>query len=331
MIAIPTHFWRTALSRAAPMLALLAVVLLFRVWWPAAGFSVDDVRTILLQSGIVAIAALGASLVIVAGGIDLSVGSVVALASVAAAKVMLPSASAPDAPVQWWQPTLAVAAAVTVGAVCGLYNGVLVTKLRLPPFIATLGTLGFFRGVAKYLSESQPVYSRAGPLNTWVALRPEPWWLLVAPAAWMALGLSVVLAVVIHGSVFGRRAVAIGSNEEAALRCAVPVERTKIWVYVIAGMLVGFAGVVQFARLGGSGDPTIQVGLELKAIAAVVIGGASLAGGHVSIVGTMCGVVLLALLENRCTAVGLPNYAQEIIVGHIIIVAVAVDRARARK
>jgi ribose transport system permease protein len=322
----------TALSRGgaslfgkfAPAISLVVVTAFFYAVAPEQPLSVLDARFILLQTVIVGLVALGMTIVIVSGGIDLSVGSAVALAGVAAAKVMATGESSALA-------VLAIAAAATVGVACGVYNGVLVTVLRLPPFIVTLGTLGFFRGVAKWISGSSPVYSKAGWLAAWVEPAPSIALLVVAPAVWVMVLIAGAVALVLKKTVVGRQAVAIGSNEEAARRAGIPIARVKVGVYAACGLLVGLAGVVQFARLGGSGDPTVQIGLELKAIAAVVIGGASFAGGYASVTGTLCGALLMVLLENRCTAVGWPNYVQELVVGHIIIAAVAVDQWRRRR
>lgn len=315
------------LRRTAPALSLIAALLLFWIIAPDKPLSAFDVKTILLQASIVCLVALGMTLVMVSGGIDLSVGSGVALCGVVAAGVLLRRGGQAADPA-WWLPLLAILAAAGAGVLCGLYNGLLVTLLRLPPFIATLGTLGFFRGVSKWMSGSSPVYSRAGWLEAWVQPSPALAWLVVAPTVWLVGVLGLAASVVMHLTVFGRRAVAIGDNEESARRCAIPVNRVKVGLYAICGLMVGIAGVVQFARLGGSGDPTIQAGLELRAVAAVVIGGASLSGGRASILGTVCGTILMALLDNRCTALGWPNYVQEIVVGHIIIIAVAADRWR---
>lgn len=313
----------------APVLTLAGAMLVFLALAPDRPITLLDAQTILLQASIVCVVSLGMTLVIVSGGIDLSVGSGVALCGIAAAEIM---GRGPDSgPGASWQPLVAIVGACAVGVMCGLYNGLLVTLLRLPPFIATLGTLGFFRGLAKWASGSSPVYTRAGWLATWVQPQPTPAWLIMAPAVWMMFALAVVMAVTMNLTSFGRRAVAIGDNEEASRRCGVPVDRTKVGVYALCGLLVGVASVMQFARLGGSGDPTIQVGLELRAVAAAVIGGASLAGGRGSMLGTICGAILMALLDNRCTALGWPNYVQEMVVGHIIIVAVALDRWRASR
>lgn len=317
----------SVLRRMAPLVSLIGAAALFWAIEPSHPLSVMDARMILVQTVIVATVALGMSVVMVSGGIDLSVGSGVALCSIAAAEVMQGDWGGAS------RPAVAVLAAIGAGALCGLYNGVLVAGLRLPPFIATLGTLGFFRGLAKWISDGRTVYADAGWLGGMVAPTPTgAWkWLLVAPAVWVMLALACLVAAFLGWTVPGRWAVAMGSNEEAARRAGVPVPRVKVMVYVICGALVGAAGVVQFARLGGLGDPTIQVGLELNAIAAVVIGGASLSGGTVSVLGTVCGALLMALLDNRCTALGWPNYVQEMVVGHIIIIAVGLDRWRKKR
>jgi ribose/xylose/arabinose/galactoside ABC-type transport system permease subunit len=228
------------------------------------------------------------------------------------------------------QPYLAVIAGVATGAVCGLYSGLLIVLLRLPPFIVTLGMMGFYRGLAKWAAESQQVRGHAAWIADWVQAVPPPGlrWAVVAPSVWVMLLAAGGVAALMQWTVLGRRAVAIGSNEEAARRAAVPIGRVKVLVYCVSGVLVGLAGVVKFARLGGSGDPTSAMGLELDAVAAVVIGGGSLAGGSASVVGTLCGALLMALLDNRCTALGWPNYVQQLVVGHIIVLAVALDRWR---
>lgn len=308
-------------AELAPVVGLVFTVLLFLAIPPHANVSLLDVRTVAVHTVIVATAGLGVSLVIVGGGIDLSIGSAVALASVAAAGTAEMIGNTP------WMPVAATLAAMATGALCGLYNGVLVTALGLPAFIATLGTLGFFRGVAKWVSGSRPVSAPAGWLEYFVMPVPHWWWTGVAPAVWLLAVVALVTWVVLEFTVFGRRITAIGSNEEAARRCGVPVKATKIKAYTGAGLLIGLAGALQFARLN-QGDPTVAAGLELDAIAAVVIGGASLAGGHVSIGGTIVGAIMMAYLKNRCTVMGWPNYVQEIVVGHIIIVAVALDRWR---
>ncbi len=326
------------LTRLAPAITLLLAAALFKLLAPGTPFGFSDARLILAQSVAVGLAGVGMTLIIMSGGIDLSVASVVALASVVAARVT-----------EGWRPGeggalpyLAILAAVAVGTACGLYSGVLIVLLRLPRFIVTPGMLRLHRGLAKWAAGNAQVIGHAGPVGDWVlaspparlawsADAPSVWKTLLPPSVWVLLIASAAMAWLIQFTILGRRAVAIGSNEEAARRAAVPIRNVKVLVYTISGALVGLAGAWYYARLGGSGDPTCAPGLELNAIAAVVIGGASLSGGTGSVAGTLCGALLMALLDNRGVALGWPNYAQELVVGNIIILAVAFDRWRAAR
>jgi len=208
-------------------------------------------------------------------------------------------------------------------------NGLAITRLKVVPFIATLGMLGVARGVAKWLANQQTVNMRGTWLNELLVMFPNPSWLLVAPGVWIAIILAVCAAIVLRNTVFGRRVFALGSNEAAARACGIATDTLKIWIYGIAGLLFGLAGVMQMSRLR-QGDPTVAAGSELDIIAAVVIGGGSLSGGEGSILGSMIGALIMAFLRNGCQQVGWPNYIQEIIIGAIIVVAVAVDRWRSR-
>jgi ribose transport system permease protein len=313
-------FGGRAMSSLSPLLGLMAVVIIFLVIPPHHAPSIDQLRTIAVHAVIVGIAALGATLVIASGGLDLSVGSVIALCSVAISLLLR----------EGWPLWAGVAAAVLVGGTCGLYNGGLIVALRLPAFIVTLGTLGFYRGAAKFLSGSRAISAPTHGLEQLTQPAPDPRWLLLAPAVWIMLALAIVMAFVLHRTILGRHALAIGSSEATARLCGVRVGRTRVVIYVVAGLLTGIAGVLQFARLQ-SGDPTVAVGLELDVIAAVVIGGASLSGGHASVAGALAGAVMMAYLRNRCVVLGWPNWVQEMIVGHIIILAVALDQWRARR
>lgn len=308
------------LRNAGPIFGLLAVVLLFCVFDPSHPLGPSDFRNITLQSAITGIGALGVALIIVSGGIDLAPGSVVALVCVVTALALRSGVSGAGSAL----------IAIMVGGLTGFYSGVLIAALRLPAFIVTLGAMGFWRGVAKWLAESSTVVpSTDDGLARLVRARHGAEWWQIAPAAWLWLGLGVLVALFLRRTVTGRRIVAIGSNPEAARRCGIPVRRVRILVYTLSGLLVGVAGVVQFARLT-VGDPTVAAGEELRMIAAVVIGGGSLRGGRVSITGTIAGVLLMSFLSNRCDVLGWPNYIQEIITGHIIVGAVLIDRLRTR-
>lgn len=308
------------LSAFAPFLIVLLVMTVFYAIAPDRPLTLPILQTILVHMVIVGICALGMTLVIIANCIDLSIGSAVALCSVAAAVALRDG----------WHPAAAILFAILTGAVCGLYNGLLITLLRLPSFIATLGTMGFYRGLSKWMTNSMPVSAETHGLEQLV--RPEPpspeW--IFAPGVWMLAVLALLVTAVLRYTIFGRYTFAIGSNEATARLCGIRVERTKTMIYVVAGMFTGLAGVMMFGRLG-QGDPTTAIGLELEVIAAVVIGGGSLAGGQGSVAGTLAGAFLMAYLKNRCTALGLSNYVQEILVGHIIIIAVALDQWRMRR
>jgi ribose transport system permease protein len=310
------------LSVFGPFLGLALVLALFAVMSGDAGryLSAGNVRIVLTQTVIVALGAIGMTVIIAAGGIDLSVGSVVALSSVVAA-VALRSG---------WPPMAALAAGMAVGGLVGWANGLAITRLRVVPFIATLGMLGVARGLAKWLSGEQTVNIPPTWLNELAATFPRQPWMLVAPGVWLALALAVAVAVVLRNTVFGRRVFALGSNEAAARACGIATDHLKLWIYSLSGLLIGLAGVVQMSRLR-QGDPTVALGVELDIIAAVVIGGASLSGGQGSILGSMIGALTMAFLRNGCQLMGWPNYIQEIIIGVIIVLAVAADRLRAAR
>jgi ribose transport system permease protein len=308
------------LAALAPFVGLLVVVAIFYAIPPHPRMTLLDLQTVSVHMVIVGLAAMGMTFIIISGGIDLSVGSAIALTSVSVALALK----------HGWPVPLAVLVALATGAACGLYNALLITLLRLPPFIATLGTLGFYRGVAKWISGSMPVTAPPHGLEQWVRPVPLQEWLPLAPGVWLMLALGIFLAAVLRYTVLGRYTLAIGSNEATARLCGIRVPRVKVYIYVLAGVLTGLAGLMQFARLT-QGDPTVAIGVELDVIAAVVIGGGSLAGGQGSMIGTLAGAFLMAYLRNRCTVLGWSNFVQEMIVGHIIIVAVAIDQWRVRR
>lgn len=308
---------RPWLQRLGPFLGLAAVTLLFALVAPSGFLSLYNLKTVATQTVIVGLGAIGMTFIIVSGGIDLSVGSVIALASVVTALVLRAGANS----------ATAVLAGVAVGGLAGAFNGLLITRLRIVPFIVTLGTLGIARGAAKYLAGEQKIDAPAGALAGWMTKSPDPAWLFVAPGVWLLFGLALLAAIVLRRTVFGGWTFAIGSSEATARLCGVPVARTKVWVYVVGGLFAGLAGVLQFGRLT-VGDPTTAMGKELDVIAAVVIGGASLSGGTGSILGSLVGAFLMSTLANGCNLTGVPNYVQEILIGGIIIAAVALDAAR---
>lgn len=307
------------LDLVGPFAGLILVVALFAALEPGTFLSVYNLQTIAAQTVIVGLGAIGMTFVIVSGGIDLSVGSVIALSSVVTALALR------DA----WSPAVAAAAGATVGLAIGAANGMVIARANVVPFIVTLGTMGVARGVAKYLAGEQKVDAPAGWLAEVMTRTPEPAWLTVAPGVWMLAVLALAMGIVLTRTVFGLHTYAIGSSEATAHLSGVRVARMKILIYAVSGLFAGLAGVVQYARLT-VGDPTTAVGKELDVIAAVVIGGASLSGGIGGISGSLIGAFLMTVLANGCTLTGVPNYVQEILIGLIIVAAVALDRFRHR-
>lgn len=314
------------LSAVGPLIGLLFVFALFALISPPAFTSFYNVKTILTQSVIIGIAALGMTFVIVSEGIDLSVGSQIALATVVVA-IVLHGAEAASG---FWLPVAAAFAGIAACATVGVLNGVVVTRFRIVPFIVTLGTMQIARGVAKWLAAEQTVSAPENWLNGLMLVDPKPEWLIFAPGVWLGLVLLVVGAGVLRHTLLGRYTFAIGSNEETARLCGVKVNRIKIIIYTLGGVFTGVAGVLQFGYLT-VGDPTSGIALELDIIAAVVIGGGSLSGGEGSALGSIVGALIMAVLRNGSNMLGLPNYVQEILIGIIIVGAVMVDQLRVRR
>jgi ribose transport system permease protein len=216
---------------------------------------------------------------------------------------------------------------VAAGAACGVLNGVLITQLRVVPFIVTLGTMLLVRGAAKGLADERRIEAPITWLNSLLRTVRDGSGVLLPTGLWITIVLSVVVALTLRYTRFGRHLLAIGSSERTARLCGVRINRTKIAVYTIAGALAALAGVMEFSKLS-VGDPTVSVGLELDVIAAVIIGGGSLSGGRGSVVGTIAGAAIMAVIQIGCSQQGLPNWVQQIVTGSIIISAVALDRWR---
>jgi ribose/xylose/arabinose/galactoside ABC-type transport system permease subunit len=350
--------WMNALG---PALALLIISLVF---WSLIGqtfVSYGNVVNILSQSAIVAMAALGMTFIIAAAGIDLSTGSSVALNCVLVAVVLKHGALRDDPqlgkvylhPVAW--PLLAACVGVAFATLAGTLNGALSAGLRIVPFIVTLGTMMMFRAAAKFFSSETKVYpleknwiaallDTQSDGQTWLQLLTHPWRILPV-GVWCVLAMAGLMAAVLHYTRFGRHVLAIGSNEQTARLCGIPVTRQRILVYTIGGLFAGFASLLQYAR-SVAGDPTAATGLELDVIAAVVIGGASLNGGRGSIFGTLVGALFMNVVKNGCQlvplprflqdyfgsgSVGVPTYVQDFLTGAIIIVAVVIDNFRRKR
>ena len=316
---------KDVLKKIGPAIALAVVILLFVGLRPQTFASGDNAGLILLQTAVVGVAALGMTLIIISGGIDLSIGSNIALCTVVVAKLL--QAGQP--------PIVAVLGGIATGALCGLVIGLLITRLKLSPFIVTLGTWGAYRGLAKGLANETTVdvtnksYDLTPIKSLLTILPPERKWMIFPPGVWIAIVLAALVAWILRNTRFGRHIFAVGSNEATARLCGVNVERTKLGLYTLGAALAGVAGVLQFSYIG-LGDPTTATGYELDAIAAVVIGGASLAGGQGSVLGTLLGATIMTVIANGGTKMDFPNWVQEIVTGAIIVLAVALDRLRHR-
>jgi ribose/xylose/arabinose/galactoside ABC-type transport system permease subunit len=308
-------------TRLGPLIGLVFVVALFAAVRPHTFLTAGNFQIMLLQTAVVATAALGMTMIIISGGIDLSIGSNIALCTVVIAVLL--ERGAP--------PLAAALGGVAVGSLCGLLIGTLITKLRLTPFIVTLGTWGALRGAAKGLARESIVNAPATWLNS---LLQTPGagrrWMLVPPGVWLMLVLTLFVSALLRYTRFGRHVFAIGSNEQTARLCGIPVARTKLLTYAIGLAFAGVAGLLQFSYLT-VGDPTTANGIELAVIAAVVIGGASLSGGEGSVVGSLVGALIMTVVANGCTKLNLANWIQEIVTGVIIIAAVVLDRLRHRE
>ena len=317
-----------------PVLGLAAVLLLFIGLIGARSgddlrhfLSLPNVQIIAQEATIPAVVSLGALLVIVSGGIDLSVGSVAALVSVVTMQVYRLLYRGPES--VGLASVAAVAAGIVAGGLCGLVNGLVVTRLRLPSFVATLGMFSVARGLAVMIAQRQLIAFQGDSRPGWVDVldRVHPKYGLFNPGVWGFVGLAVITAVVLRRTVFGRYVYAVGSSEPTARLCGVPVARVKVAVFALAGVMAGLGGILLFAH-GGAGDPTGEEGLELEVIAAVVIGGASLTGGRGTVVGTVLGLLTLQVLSNGVNTFNVPIETKHILIGVIIVANTALSQWR---
>ncbi|WP_409034426.1 ABC transporter permease [Raoultella ornithinolytica] len=306
--ALPFKF---NLRDAGTLIGLIIIIITFSFLSPVF-FTIPNLLNILQQSSINALIALGMTLVIISGGIDLSVGPTAALSAVLGATMMVAGVPVP----------LAILATLGIGAICGVFSGSLVAYAGLQPFIVTLGGLSLFRAVALIYTGGNPVF---GIPTEFRSLINSEIFGIPTPIVIVAV-IALVLWTVMNKTPLGEYILAVGGNEEAARVAGVPVKRTKVTVFVISGTLASLASLILIGRLGAA-EPTIGNLWELDAIAAAAIGGASLMGGKGSVVGTIIGAIILGALRNGLTLLNIQAFYQLLATGLIIIIAMLIDRA----
>jgi ribose transport system permease protein len=308
-------------------LLALALLLIAMSLFTDSFLTVDNGLNVLRQISVNLCLSIGMTLVILSGGIDLSVGSVLALAGAVAAGLLKNGIVLPP-----WNVTLqftvfgAVVAGIAIGAAAGWINGFVVTRMAVPPFVTTLGMLSIARGLTQIWTHNYPI-TNLGDNFRFIGTGQ---WLGIPMPVWISAALVVLFAFVTRRTRFGRYLYAVGGNERAALLSGLAVDRIKRRVYMLGGGLAGVAGLLLAARLDAA-DPKVGIGYELDSIAAVVIGGTSLSGGRGSIWGTVLGCLTIGVLNNGLVLLGISNDWQLVVKGIVIIVTVAVDRASSAK
>jgi len=312
-----TEILRTSYEKFLPFVSVVVIggVLAvcspyFRTW--------QNLSNIIRQHSQIIIMAIGMTFVIASGGIDLSIGSMMALAGICGTFLM--SVGVPI--------VVAVLAGCLGGLVCGLLNGLLISRLKISAFIATLGTMQVFRGLVLVITKGLPVDK--GIPRSFGNLRNGNVFGVIPIPLVLILVVAVIASLILRYTRLGRYSYAIGSNAEAARHSGIRVGTYLLLIYAVSGFLTGLAGMVEFSSLV-SGQPTAGEGYELKVIAAVVIGGGSLMGGEGTVSGTIAGALLMALLLNGCTLLRISDYVQKIVIGALIVLAVAFDQLRRRK
>jgi ribose transport system permease protein len=314
-------FWR---AREFSTVAILLAEVLFFTWylWPDAGrthpfMNVGNVLLIFKYSSIYGIAAIGAAIVIIAGGIDLAPGAVIALTTVIAGYLFVEAG---------WPLWAGAAVGLLMGGVSGLLSSWLIVKVRLPPFIATLGVMGILRGTAFIITEAR-FYDLSAKL-------PRDWHVLGVSIDWLGPLVMIVLAVVFQrvmtGYQWGRSVCAVGGNETAALFSGVPVNLIKTSAYVVSGLLAAVSGVV-LAVVQGQGKADLATGYELDIIASAVVGGASLVGGRGSVAGAVLGALIFGVLRNALPQIPGATFYDRLIVGVVVIAIVVMDQVLTRR
>ena len=324
---MPTFATKQQLAKFQSLLALVLMVSALSIARPESFLTVDNGMNVLRQISINLCLSIGMTMIIVSGGIDLSVGSVLALSGAIAAGLLKNGIALPS-----WNTSLqftvfgAIVAGIAVGLVAGLVNGLVITRFRVPPFVATLGMLGIARGLTMRWTQHHPI-TDLGDEFAFIGLGH---FLGVPMPVWISAALVVVFVIITRRTRFGRYLYAVGGNERTATLSGLNVNRIKLKVYALGGGLAGVAGLLLTARLNAA-DPKMGEGDELDSIAAVVIGGTSLSGGRGSILGTVLGCLIIGVMNNGLSLMGVSSDWQLVIKGAVIIVAVAIDQAGRKK
>jgi len=302
------------MQKLTASIALILMILFFSLVSPYF-LRLNNLLTIALQTAITAITAYGMIFVIISAGVDLSIGSNIAFTGIMVALMVKG-----DFPI-----VVAVMLCLLIGAVTGILNGVLISKLKLPAFIATLGMQMLLRGIALVATDARPVYMDNAPQFKLIS-QTRIFGQVPIPVLYMAV-LGIISAFLLRKTVVGRNVFAVGSNEESARLSGINTDRIRIFAFMYSGIMAAVAGIILTSRVN-SGQPTIAVGYEANAIAASVIGGASMRGGHGSISGAILGAFILGVLMNGLNLLNVSQNWQVFASGLVVIVAVYLDRLR---
>lgn len=310
----------TALQQILAFSSLVFLIIVFSVL-SSNFFQYSNIMGILLSTAVIGVLALGATMVIITGGIDLSVGTVMTLSAVMTGVFIS----------YWGFPTpVGIVAGILTGSFCGFLSGTAVAKMKIPPFIATLAMMMIAKGLALVISGTKPIYFNDSPRFTDISLGNIIPFIQVPNAVVIFFGAAIIGSIILTKTIIGRYNFALGSNEEATRLSGVNVDYWKIMIYTIAGTFTGIAGILIASRLN-SAQPALGMGYELEAIAAVVIGGTSLSGGKGTIIGTVIGALIMSVLTNGLRILSVPQEWQTVVVGLVIILAVYGDILRRRK
>ena len=305
---------KSSIQKLGPVIGLLLIIVIISVMSPSF-LTMNNLFNVLRQVSINALIAFGMTFVILTGGIDLSVGSILALTGAVTAGMMSGG----------MDPILAMLLGVLLGVLLGAINGLIIAKGKVAPFIATLATMTIFRGLTLVYTEGRPI-SGLGDSFTFQMLGKGYILGIPVPVVTMAISFAV-LYFILKKTTFGRRVYAVGGNEEASRLSGINVDRIKIYVYSLAGGLTAIAALILTSRLN-SAQPTAGNMFELDAIAAVVLGGTSLTGGRGWIVGTLVGALIIGVLNNGLNLIGVSSFFQQVVKGAVILIAVLLDRKK---